>query len=88
MTVKIYSYYDTDGKHYDIPFFAKNDLHAKRRMYGQIKNDSLSQLALFTEKFDLYMIGSYECEGATFSNDNEIVITGKDMKVQMDSERS
>jgi hypothetical protein len=84
MKLNAYCYFDLEGTTYDVPFFAKEHLHAKRRMYGQIKAEPNSPLALFTDQFDLMYIGEFDTNTGDFTPDEkDCVIRGHRMNMEI-----
>lgn len=79
--IEVYAYYDTEGKIYDIPFFARTSLQAKRRMEIDIKAaNEKTVIAMFPEKFELYFIGYYDQDqGILEPNGPKIVIKGSEI---------
>ena len=76
----MYTYYDHKSQAYDVPFFAKDDIHAKRKFYLDCTAKANAVIANFTEDFDLLAIGEYDLREGDFTKKNRLLATGKDMK--------
>lgn len=73
--LKMYAIYDKKSKKYDQPFFAFNDIFAKRR-YLIMQSEAKSPLAMWPEDFDLQRIGSVDMDSAELKNNNNVILTG------------
>lgn len=76
--VGIYAYYDTKALRFDIPFFAQNDLGAKRQYELQTSQDG-TILNKFKQDFDLYRLGWYDQTTAKIEDDFEEIVVGKNL---------
>jgi len=78
--VNVYAVYDTVQGMYDIPFFARNDLFARRRFIIDVINREKNPLlAHFSEDFHLICLGTYDQKSGRFKGHDvfPLVITGK-----------
>lgn len=72
--IGIYAIYDKKGKRYDTPFFAVNDLFARRRFY--LMADEKGPLKTWPEDFRLEKVGIFDIIEGELINDNGMVIEG------------
>ena len=58
--IGVYAYYDKKSDKFDIPFFAKDDVQAKRKFHLDVTaNDGQTILGQFKAEFLLYKISDY-----------------------------
>lgn len=66
MTIEVYAYFDNQGKQFDVPFFARTDLQAKRRFQIEVETKPDSVLSRFINDFDLYYLGQFDVVAGLF----------------------
>ncbi|HHA19575.1 MAG TPA: hypothetical protein ENK70_07715 [Methylophaga sp.] len=75
-----YAYFDTRTANYDIPFFCRNDIQAKRKFQLDVlQNKGESVLGTFTKDFDLYCIGIYRPDCGEITQCMNLTISGLDL---------
>ena len=74
--ITLYAVHDVKSEHYDIPFFASNDINAKRR-YLMLAEDNESMIGTFKDDFELCKLGDFEVETGKLIPDLQVVMTGK-----------
>ena len=83
LSLPVYAFYDLETKIYDTPFFAKNEINAKRHFYISAKvKDSV--LNTFPEKFELWMIGMFNTESGVIDNQKQCIYEGKQLIKDID----
>lgn len=80
--IAAYSYYDKKAERYDTPFFAHNDLWAKRAFYMAIERGD-SYLSTFFKEIALYRVGSFDVVSGEITIENVLVVEGKDVIKQL-----
>ncbi len=75
METNCYSFYDKEAKVYDIPFYAKSDLFAKRHFLIRLE-EKPSMLRTFLDQFELHRIGNFSRETGIFTSEQETVLRG------------
>lgn len=77
--INIYAIYDKKGGQYDQPFFAYNDLFAKRKfiMLSQDKNIALGN---FTKDFELKNLGSFNVLTGDIKPLNQLILEGNQIQ--------
>lgn len=59
--ISVYAIYDKKANRYDTPFFAFNDLFAKRRFHMMATNNTENNvLKEFLKDFDLCQVGTFD----------------------------
>jgi len=76
--IGIYSIWDKKGKKFDVPFFAANQLFARRRFLMMAKEESI--LKEFINDFDLCYIGKFNLINGHLEKSFEKLIEGKQIK--------
>ncbi len=76
MELKAYSIYDTESKHFDVPFFCKEHMFAKRHF--QIVYENNEMIKSFITKFEIHYIGSFNPENGKLTQIDKtfIILTG------------
>lgn len=69
LIINLYAVYDKVGELYDTPFFARDDVFAKRR-FIMMNDDEGTMLGDFGEDFELHRVGSFE----TYSGKLEVPV--------------
>lgn len=72
----IYAFYDKKADRFDVPFFAHDDLSAKRHFY--IVSEGNDVIKNFLTDFDLYRIGIYDHDG-TMEMEKKLIQEGLDL---------
>ncbi len=70
--LQIFAIWDKKSEKYDTPFFAYNDIFAKRR-FLIMQSEKKSPLAMWPEDFELHRIGNFNITDAGLKNDNEVL---------------
>ena len=76
--VKIFGLFDKKGKKFDIPFFAHNELFAKRKFIMMAKEESI--LKEFLHDFELAKIGEFNIVTGIITADYEIILEGNQIR--------
>lgn len=74
--VGLYSVHDLKGKKYDVPFFAHDDLFAKRKFTLIIKEEN-TIVNEFKNDFNLVRLGSFNIVTGKLYENLEIILEGK-----------
>ena len=90
LVVCMYVYYDKKVKAYDVPFFAQNDVNAKRKFITDAKNPNII-IGQFTEEFELFYVGDFDPQTGIFWGggelpDMKVILTGKEVKAHIEKE--
>lgn len=87
MKFQIWSYYDKEGDCYDVPFFSKDLLNAKRRFVLEVLHGDKTPVASFTDNFNLVQLGVFEVETGliTEPKGEKISIEGWKIKREVDA---
>lgn len=74
----MYTYYDKQSDRYDTPFFAHNDVMAKRKFQMDIANPT-SLLHQFKDEFELVKINEFDVLSGALTHDfnQTVLMTGK-----------
>lgn len=79
--INCYAVYDLKSDHYDIPFFSKNDLFAKRKFIIDVRNRSMNtMISHFKDDFELRLVGYYSLYTGEFDNSNKLIAKGTEVK--------
>lgn len=83
--IYVYAYQDLKSDVYDVPFFAKDDVHAKRKFYLDVNGGNGNHiLAQFTEDFRIMKIGMFDLKtGVVKKLTPEVILDGVTLKNQM-----
>lgn len=76
-----YSIYDKKGEVWDIPFFARGDLFAKRKFKIDCTDISLPFISKFKDDFELYRVGFFNSTTGVVKSIKEPVIIIKGTEV-------
>lgn len=74
-TISIYGIYDLKGQRYDTPFFAYNDLFAKRRFIMLAEKEG-SVMYRFNRDFELHNLGTFNVTTGEIVPEKNTVIQG------------
>ena len=82
--IGVYAYYDKKSEKFDIPFFAKDDVNAKRKFHLDVTaNGGQSVIGQFKKEFILYKLCTYDIKEGFFhilDGDDQIIIAeGKEI---------
>jgi hypothetical protein len=69
--VPVYAVYDKEARTFDIPFFSRSDIFAKRKFTMDIKAQQASMIGFFKDEFELHRIGTYDQTFGQFLNNLE-----------------
>lgn len=75
----LYAVYDKKGEAYDVPFFARSDLLAKRRFIVDVRNPQ-SLLSQFRDDFVLVRIGIWHQDTGVIDAFCETLVEGKEVQ--------
>lgn len=77
----IYTYWDIKSKTYDVPWFAKDDVNAKRKFQLDIAaREGQTVLGMFHDNFELYHIGKFNVQtGILIQTKPELIASGKEI---------
>lgn len=84
--IYVYAVYDIKAKIFDLPFFTRGDLFARRRFIIDIRTRKESMLSSFKEDYELHRIGEYDQESGYVKNyvddtaETIIVCKGKELE--------
>lgn len=85
--INCYSFYDVKNEMYDTPFFANNDLFAKRHYY-LVSAKIGSMMNTFCEDFKLVRIGKFiPKEGKLIETPATEIMNGKHLRKQLDERK-
>jgi len=84
--VKIFALYDKKGEKFDIPFFAHNELFAKRKFIMMAKEESI--LKEFLDDFELAKIGSFNIITGFIKEEYETILEGIQIRKESKNEIS
>ena len=73
--LEIYAIYDKKSEKFDTPFFAHNDVFAKRR-YLLMAEEERSPLSMWPEDFALFKVGRFNVDTAVVIEEHENVLEG------------
>lgn len=79
-----YSLYDKESQKWDVPFFAFNNLFAKRHFTQMLQNKN-SMLRLFKDKYILMKIGEFNVLSGIMIDYQETVIEGLQINLEEDN---
>lgn len=87
--IYLYSYQDLKSNIYDVPFWAKNDVHAKRKFYMDVVSGNGNHvLGKFTVDFRLVKLGKFDVEkGEVKRIEKDVIIEGVDLKIQIKGDK-
>lgn len=71
----MYSFWDKEAEVYDVPFFAKGDLYAKRHFFMRIEQKD-SMLTQFIDQFELHRLLEFDQETGEKVDQNVCVLRG------------
>lgn len=74
------AYFDKKSENYDIPFFAKNEIQAKRKFYLDCTVGKNMIIGGFTSDFDLYKVGVFSLKTGMVNPLSIMIISGEKMK--------
>lgn len=74
----MYSFYDTKASSYGTPFFCHSDLFAGRHYKMVSEQEGL--IKSFKKDFEVHRLGYFNIKNATFVEDLEVIIEGKNQK--------
>lgn len=78
----MYSVYDVKGLRYDTPFFANDDLYAKRHFTMMIQKID-TMVGMFKDDFELVKLGSFDVEtGKAVNIEPDTILQGKQIEIQ------
>lgn len=72
----MYAVYDVKAEVYDIPFFSRSDLMAKRKFIIDCEQRDNTVLANFKDDFELHKLGTFKPNTGEFFNISPIVVIG------------
>lgn len=75
--IGMYAIHDEKSDVYDVPFFARSDLMAKRRFIVDVRNEQ-SLVHAFKEDFKLVRLGLLDLVSGHFTAMVEVLLTGKE----------
>ena len=84
--VQIFALYDKKGKKYDIPFFAHNELFAKRKFMLMAKEEGI--LKEFINEFSLEKLGEFNIVNGHIIVMTETILEGNQIKKENNNEIS
>ena len=73
--LEIYAIYDKKSEAYDTPFFAHNEIFAKRR-YILMAEEDRSPLRMWPNDFELHRVGRFNIKTACVIEENQLVLEG------------
>lgn len=77
--IGIYTIYDEKSERYDTPFFALNDIHAKRRFIQLCQKDD-TMLKTFKQDFKLFEIGTFDVLTSEISINHRLLLSGSQIE--------
>lgn len=80
--LRSYAVYDKKAIMYDVPFFAKSDLFAKRKFIMDVQQrQRSSMLSSFKDDFELHFVGEFNPDTGLYVNTDPsiTIIAGKEI---------
>lgn len=83
----IYAIFDSKGKRFDTPFFATDDLYAKRRFLLMMDEEN-SPILKWAKDFSLHRVGKFDINDGKVTDGKELIFEAASyVKIGKDEEK-